>query len=359
MMSTQSERNRRFIPVIFITLLLLLALAGAGIWAGQAASVPPTVKIGLVAPFEGEYRNTGYEVLFAVKLALQERNEGQGLAGSRVELVALNDFNDPAEAVRQAKALVADPDVVGVVGHFSDAATQAALPVYQAAELALVIPWSVDETVYRQGYQGIAGLAATWQTTEIRLQEVIAAGPARQVVTVQEADAVAGLSPAVDGVLVAADAVRAGELLTQLPAAMTYRYGPAVAGDRQLVQVAGPAAEGFIYVSPGPGVDQARNGADFVAAYQAAAGLIPGPRAILAYDATHTLLDSIEQTMNLDNKWYNTPLRRSAVSQNVTQVQRQGLSGPIVFDNNGMRQEAPVWVYQIFNARYPGTLVVP
>ena len=80
---------------------------------------PPTVKIGLIAPFEGLYRATGYEVLFAVKLALQERNEGQGLQGYHVELVALNDFNDQEEGAKQARALVADPDIVGVIGHLS------------------------------------------------------------------------------------------------------------------------------------------------------------------------------------------------------------------------------------------------
>ena len=103
--------------------LALPRLAGYG--------APPTVKIGLVAPFEGLYRATGYEVLFAVKLALQERNGGQGLGGYRVELVALNDFNEPTEAAKQARALAADPDIVGIIGHLSSEATRAALPVYR------------------------------------------------------------------------------------------------------------------------------------------------------------------------------------------------------------------------------------
>src|SRR5215510_3753097 len=86
--------------------VICLGVIGLG-WLAAARlegyGAPPTVKIGLIAPFEGLYRATGYEVLFAVKLALQERNEGQGLQGYRVELVALNDFNDPVEARRQAQ----------------------------------------------------------------------------------------------------------------------------------------------------------------------------------------------------------------------------------------------------------------
>jgi branched-chain amino acid transport system substrate-binding protein len=350
---------RSHLPLIGAALLLpLLLLLGTAIWAGQAGSVPQTVKIGLVAPFEGEYRNTGYEVLFAVKLALQERNQGQGVGGIRVELVALNDFNDPTEAIRQARALVADPDVVGVVGHFDDAATRAALPVYQAAGLPLVIPWSVDRELFRQGYSGVAGVAADRQTTETGLQATIAAGPAGHVVTVESGEELSDLPPDTEGILVATDAVRAGELLSQVPATIEYRYGSVEAGDRQVVQVAGPAAEGFVFVSPGPGVAQLRDTGSFSEAYQAAAGLEAGPRAILAYDATQVLLDSLEQTMKINRKWYNERLHpRSALSQNVTRVQRQGLSGPIVFDETGLRLEAPVWIYQISDMRYPGTMV--
>src|SRR5215510_13163285 len=144
--------------------IICLGVIGLG-WLAAARvesyGAPATVKIGLVAPFEGLYRTTGYEVLFAVKLALQERNEGQGLQGYRVELVALNDFNDPTEAKRQAQALVTDPGIVGVVGHLSPAATQAALPVYREAGLAVAIPWSVESSVLQGQFPGTVSVAAT------------------------------------------------------------------------------------------------------------------------------------------------------------------------------------------------------
>jgi ABC-type branched-subunit amino acid transport system substrate-binding protein len=60
-----------------LSVLAAIWLLGAAIRHVRAAQAPPTVKIGLVAPFEGEYRSTGYEVLFAVKLALQQRNQGK------------------------------------------------------------------------------------------------------------------------------------------------------------------------------------------------------------------------------------------------------------------------------------------
>ena len=60
--------------------------------------VRPTVKIGLVAPFEGRYRYVGYDVFYAVRLALQEVNAAGGVGGYHVELVAYDDGADPAMA---------------------------------------------------------------------------------------------------------------------------------------------------------------------------------------------------------------------------------------------------------------------
>jgi substrate-binding family protein len=71
----------------------------------------PVTKIGLVAPFEGRQRAVGYEALYAVKLALRERNDSGGVAGWSVELVALDDSAQLAQSLRQARALAVDPDV--------------------------------------------------------------------------------------------------------------------------------------------------------------------------------------------------------------------------------------------------------
>lgn len=333
--------------------LLLAVLLGWGLWRyARAASAPPTVKIGLVAPFEGLYRNTGYDVLFAVKQAIAERNEGEGLNGYRVELVALNDFNDPAEAARQAQALAADAGVVGVVGHFSAEATLAALPVYHQAGLVLVAPWSLDDAAFELG--NVVSVAATTAETEARLQrEIEQRGLSPAAELAQPGDTP---PPAAPAVVLNTDAVTAANLLLNLPANLP-KFGQAATGDRQLVQVAGPAANGLVFVSPGPATAEGDGSDSFSQTYQAAAGYPPPPRAILAYDATQILLDALAQTMKLDNKWYNQTTQRTAISQNLAQVARPGLTGPIAFGADGRRINAPVWVYQISEVRYPGNSI--
>jgi len=118
------------------------------------------VKIGLVAPFEGLYRPLGYEVLLAVKLALSEQNEAGGVNGYMVELVALNDGHDPAMAIQRAREMAVDPDIMGVIGHFDDQTTLAALSTYHQAGLALVVPSATAVEVTGRGYSQTFRLGA-------------------------------------------------------------------------------------------------------------------------------------------------------------------------------------------------------
>lgn len=74
-------------PVRWLIGLLMATLFVSGCYG----STRPVVKIGLIAPFEELCRDDGYEVLNAVKLAVQERNAAGGVAGRDVALVALND----------------------------------------------------------------------------------------------------------------------------------------------------------------------------------------------------------------------------------------------------------------------------
>jgi ABC-type branched-subunit amino acid transport system substrate-binding protein len=121
------------------TLLLACALLLAT--CCPPGSVKTTVKLGLSAPFEGRYRDLGYEVLYAVRLAVRQRNEAGGVAdGYLVEMVALNDFNAAEEAVEQARKMAVDPDVLAVLGGWSPETAAAAGPVYEQLGLAFVAP---------------------------------------------------------------------------------------------------------------------------------------------------------------------------------------------------------------------------
>lgn len=103
-------------------------------------STKPVIKIGLIAPFEGEQRPNGYQRLYGVKLALQEVNLAGGVAGYKIELVALNDYANKEEAISQAQELVVDSDIRAIVGQWDPTLFNASAPIYSAAKLAVVEP---------------------------------------------------------------------------------------------------------------------------------------------------------------------------------------------------------------------------
>lgn len=101
-------------------------------------SVAPVVKIGLVGPFEGRHREIGYDVIYSARLAIRQANKSGGIGDYRVSLVALDDFGDPEMASQTAAAMIADENIVVVLGHWLPETTDSANPVYERAGLPFV-----------------------------------------------------------------------------------------------------------------------------------------------------------------------------------------------------------------------------
>jgi ABC-type branched-subunit amino acid transport system substrate-binding protein len=144
---TPGDKRKRNGPVHAVCRVFYVLCCGVVLAACTfPGSVKPTVKVGLSAPFEGRYRDLGYEVLHAVRLAVRQRNDAGGV-GNRylVELVALNDFCEPGEAVVQAQKMGVDADVMGVLGGWSPVVSESAAPEYARLGLAFLSP-EVDFT---------------------------------------------------------------------------------------------------------------------------------------------------------------------------------------------------------------------
>lgn len=112
--------------------LLVLALLAA------CASVPPVVKVGLVAPFEGRDRAVGYDAIYSARLAVRELNAAGGVNGTRVALVAVDDGGDEQLARQAAASLARDPNVVAVVARTLPASSPDLDNVYANAGLPLI-----------------------------------------------------------------------------------------------------------------------------------------------------------------------------------------------------------------------------
>lgn len=96
------------------------------------------MKVGLVAPFEGEHRAVGYDVIYSARLAVREINEAGGIDGHRVALVALDDGGDVAMSEETAVSLSIDPSVVAVVGNWLPENTAVAADIYAQHNLPFI-----------------------------------------------------------------------------------------------------------------------------------------------------------------------------------------------------------------------------
>lgn len=129
--------------------LFMYGLLGLGLLLLGSCAFPgstkPVIKIGLIAPFEGEQRANGYQQLYGVKLALQEVNLKGGVAGYKFALIALNDFADETETILQAQELVLDSHIRGIIGHGDPHSFQTVAHIYMEAQLLVVNPREITD----------------------------------------------------------------------------------------------------------------------------------------------------------------------------------------------------------------------
>lgn len=131
----------------------------------------PIVKIGLIAPFEGLYRESGYAALEAMRQALADCTP----AGIDVLPVALDDSGDPAKAQRAAQKLLADPSVRAIVGPLLLESVPAVATVITPTA---AIPWYIPPLVNPEGGFGDPANAG-WLTAQV--EYVAANAPADHV----------------------------------------------------------------------------------------------------------------------------------------------------------------------------------
>jgi len=109
------------------------------------SSTRPVVKLGLIAPFEGLYRRTGYAALDGMRLAIQEQQDMAACAGLEFLPLALNDTNLPHHAQRSAQKLLLDPSVRAIIGPTVPETARAAASRIAGSEVLWMLPFIPDK----------------------------------------------------------------------------------------------------------------------------------------------------------------------------------------------------------------------
>lgn len=100
--------------------------------------------VATVVPIDNRL-NIAQEMLRGMADAQTRFNDAGGAGGRLVEIMIANDGNEPARAQMIAQNLANNPNVLGVIGHNSSKASQAALPEYEKVGLAMISPTSTSD----------------------------------------------------------------------------------------------------------------------------------------------------------------------------------------------------------------------
>jgi branched-chain amino acid transport system substrate-binding protein len=335
------------------------------------------IKIGFAAPFSGDQAIVGIPMRQCAELAINQMNEWEGFPFQMV-LQAEDDRADPVEAEIVARRFVADPAVIGVVGHKNSGPSAAAAPIYHAAGLTQITPSSTNPLLSRQGYKtffrlcahdAVQGqvaaqyavrslgvrraaiihdqtdyghpLAEVVQATlqqekvEVILFEGIKEGQTDFNLTVTR---IRELSP--DLIYFALTEIESSILARQLRAAgvEAVLFGTDGSRESQFLPLAGPAAEGVYQTYAGVDPESAPAAQAVVQDFQARYGPVP-VYGLEVYDATNLLITALVKAAQPDRQRVLEAVRSIA--------DFAGVTGSIQFEPNGDRQDPQVSIWQV------------
>jgi len=137
----------KFKSTFMVSLVLILII---GCFCTISLAVEP-IKLGVAAPFTGDYAQFGEYTKDGVELAVEEINAAGGVLGRPLEIVYGDDKGDSKEAVSVAQRFASDSSITAIVGHFFSGATLAAGPIYQQNGIPTIAMASTNPEVTNIG----------------------------------------------------------------------------------------------------------------------------------------------------------------------------------------------------------------
>ena len=377
---------------LLVTLGLVLAFAGCGQEAPKPkaaktdapkAAPEVVVKIGQVSPLTGPQSHLGKDNDNGARLAVEEMNaKGVTIGGAKVrfEIVSEDDQADPKTGTIVAQKLV-DTKVAGVIGHLNSGTTIPASKIYSDAGIPQISPSATAVAVTGQGYKTIFRTMANDAQQGKVLGEYALKIGAKKIAIIDDRTAYGqGLADEFEKAAKAAGGTIVGREFTNDKATdfrailtsvkgkrpdlvfyggMDAQAGPMAAqlkslgikskflgGDGaqsvEFIKLAGAAAEGVIASSPGLPLENMPGSKEFKDKFTAKYGAIQ-IYAPYAYDATRTLIEAMVKADSTEPAKYLPELAK---------IQRQGVSGPISFDEKGDLKNGPITLYVVKDGKW-------
>lgn len=135
-------------------IVLSVAFASIGL-AASAWAQKGKIKIAVQAPLSGEQAALGEHIKLGAQLAVEEATKAFKALGYDLILVPYDDQAKPEVGVANARNVVADPDVLVLVGHFNSGVALPASEVYKDANLVMISPANTATEITDRGYPNV------------------------------------------------------------------------------------------------------------------------------------------------------------------------------------------------------------
>jgi branched-chain amino acid transport system substrate-binding protein len=133
--------------------LLALACGGSTSGGNNGGGSKGTIKIGVDLPESGAESSNGIPTLNGVKFAV---SQVKTIDGYTIEVEnlddAVNGVHDPQKGAQNVQQLIADAQVIGMVGPFNSSVARAEIPITSAAHLVQVSPANTNQCLTKDLY---------------------------------------------------------------------------------------------------------------------------------------------------------------------------------------------------------------
>jgi branched-chain amino acid transport system substrate-binding protein len=375
---------------VYLSFFLVLSiLLPAPVWAQKG-----TIKIAVQSPLSGEQAALGEHIKLGAQLAVEAATKPFKALGFDLVFVPYDDQAKPEVGVANARNVVADPDVLVLVGHFNSGVALPASEVYKDAMLAMISPANTATEITDRGYPNVnrvcgrddvqGPVGARFGADDLKLKSVYiihdktlygqgvadnfrneANKLGMKVLGYEGTEERANFSPLITPMraknpgLVYFGGIyhQGGLLLKQMrEKGMNAAFmGPDGLDSSEMVKIAGSQVVGSYYTTVAGPPDAYPESAAFAKKYKQRFGKEVESFAMYGYDAALVGIKAIEQSLQTNG---GKKPSRTEVSAAIRKLKDfKGVTGSIAFDNKGDPVKAKYFVLQFEKRSYPGKVV--
>lgn len=363
-------------------------------WLPPAWAQKGTIKIAIQAPLSGEQAALGEHIKLGAQLAVEESVAPFKKRGFDLVFVPYDDQAKPEVGVANARNIVADPDVLLLVGHFNSGVALPASEVYKDAMLAMISPANTATEITDRGYpnvnrvcgrddvQGPVGARFALHDLKLRSVYIIhdktlygqgvadnfraeAMKLGMKVLGYDGTEERANFAPMIIPMKAKNPALvyfggiyhQGGLLLKQMREKRVEAVfmGPDGFDSSEIVKIAGAQIKGTYYTTVAGPPDAYPESAAFAKKFKRRFGKDVESFAMYGYDATLVGIKAMEQAFQTNGAKRPS---RAEVSATIRKLKNfKGITGSIAFDDKGDPVKARYFVLQFDKRSYPGTVV--